>query len=139
MPVVYMIQVGEHGPVKIGWTDDVERRLSGLQTANHERLRVIRLFEGGPAEERMLHKQFASQRLEGEWFTFTKEMLDVVGLPEPKPKPPPAPRPSFEAPQTEKTPEEALLFAKQVEYAAVWWHAHREFRERRSIPDHFAA
>jgi hypothetical protein len=80
MPV-YMIQAGgEHGPVKIGVTDDVEKRLIGMQTGNHQPLVLIRLFEGGPNEERALHQRFADLRLNGEWFSFSKQMLGDVGL-----------------------------------------------------------
>ncbi|HEY6254511.1 MAG TPA: GIY-YIG nuclease family protein [Xanthobacteraceae bacterium] len=82
MPV-YMIQAGgEHGPVKIGVTDDVEKRLIGMQTGNHQRLVVLRLFEGGAAEERLLHERFADHRLDGEWFSFSKQMLSDVELTE---------------------------------------------------------
>jgi hypothetical protein len=131
MPV-YMIRAGEHGPVKIGWTENVEFRLKALQTANHQYLRVIRLFEGGPAEERMLHRQFADQRLEREWFTFTQAMLGDVGLNETKP----LPRPPIAEPPT----EEALPFTpEEFEQFGAYWHAVREFRERQSIPHWFAA
>jgi hypothetical protein len=84
MPV-YMIQAGgEHGPVKIGVTDDVEKRLIGMQTGNHLRLAVMRLFEGGPVEERALHQRFDDLRLNGEWFSFSKAMLGDLGLVEVK-------------------------------------------------------
>jgi hypothetical protein len=79
MPV-YMIRAGEHGPVKIGWTDDVGNRLRIMQIGNHEKLVVIRLFEGGETEEAALHKRFADQHLRGEWHHFSKAMLGDVGL-----------------------------------------------------------
>jgi hypothetical protein len=84
MPV-YMIQAGgKGGSVKIGVTDDVEKRLRNMQTGNHQALAVIRLFEGGEAEERQLHERFADHRLSGEWFSFSKRMLGDVGLAEVK-------------------------------------------------------
>jgi hypothetical protein len=80
-----MIQAGgKGGSVKIGVTDDVEKRLRNMQTGNHQALAVIRLFEGGEAEERQLHERFADHRLSGEWFSFSKRMLGDVGLAEVK-------------------------------------------------------
>lgn len=90
MPV-YMIRQGERGPVKIGVAKDVVRRLETMQTGNHERLTLLRTFEGDTAEERRLHRQFADHRLSGEWFSFTKAMLGDVGLVEVTHQEPPLP------------------------------------------------
>lgn len=76
--MIYMI--AGLGVVKIGFTNDVKRRLSTLQTGHTRPLKVIRLFEGGPAEEARLHALFADVRTKGEWFTFVAEMLGDVGL-----------------------------------------------------------
>jgi len=79
MPV-YMIRAGEHGPVKIGHATDVAGRLYDLQSGNHERLTVLRVFDGGAAEEARLHERFADLHLHGEWHSFSKAMLGDVGL-----------------------------------------------------------
>ena len=79
MPV-YMIRAGQHGPVKIGYSDEVTLRLVKMQADNHERLQILRLFEGGEADEAVLHERFSDSRLHGEWFGFTKQMLGDVGL-----------------------------------------------------------
>jgi len=81
MPV-YMIRAGEHGPVKIGFTNDLAKRLVELQVGNHERLSVLRLFDGGAAEEARLHERFAENWLHGEWHGFSNAMLtpDLLGL-----------------------------------------------------------
>lgn len=86
MPV-YMIRsnggdCGINGPVKIGFASDMPRRLQQLQTGHAERLRIMRLFEGGAAEEKMLHRMFAKSRFNSEWFVFTRAMLGPVGLKE---------------------------------------------------------
>jgi Meiotically Up-regulated Gene 113 (MUG113) protein len=78
MPV-YMIRAGM-GPVKLGHTNDHRKRLNELQVAHYERLRIIRLFEGGEPEEASLHLRFADLHLRGEWFSFSKLMLGDVGL-----------------------------------------------------------
>jgi hypothetical protein len=49
-----MIRAGDNGPVKIGTSNQPFERLIALQTAHYEKLRIIRLFEGGEAEEAML-------------------------------------------------------------------------------------
>lgn len=81
MPV-YIIRAGEHGPVKIGFADDVDLRLSKMQSDNHERLTVLRMLVGGMVEETSLHLRFAPLRLHGEWFAFSREMLTDLGLDE---------------------------------------------------------
>ena len=81
MPV-YIIRAGEHGPVKIGWTDVIVTRLSKMQIDNHETLILLRLFDGGRAEERQLHQRFADLHLHGEWHSYSKAMLGDVGLTE---------------------------------------------------------
>ena len=78
---VYILRLGEHGPVvKIGTAKNVAKRVAALQTSNHERLILLRQFEGGRPEEHRLHKLFADHRVSREFFTFSKAMLGDVGL-----------------------------------------------------------
>ncbi len=82
---VYILRLGERGPVvKIGTAKNVAKRIAGLQTASHERLVLLREFEGGRAEEHQLHRLFADHRISREFFTFSKAMLRDVGLVEVK-------------------------------------------------------
>lgn len=64
---VYFIQAGT-GAVKIGVAADPFKRLSELQTGNHEPLRIIATVEGDVEHESSFHARFASHRLRGEWF-----------------------------------------------------------------------
>lgn len=89
MPV-YIIRAGQFGPVKIGFAEDVSTRLVKMQSDNHETLAVIRHLVGGFVEERALHQRFSALRLQGEWFSFTHEMLDDLGLEDVDPPPPTA-------------------------------------------------
>lgn len=75
---VYFIQAGEGGPIKIGAAVDVLRRLKVLQTGNVEVLSLLCDFEGGPEEERRLHRHFAAYHLRGEWFHPSVELLDHI-------------------------------------------------------------
>jgi DNA-binding XRE family transcriptional regulator len=84
---VYMIRAGESGPVKIGHSYDPEIRLGQLQISHWEKLRIIRLFEGGEVEERYLHDRFSDLYIRGEWHSFSRAMLGDVGLVEICPEP----------------------------------------------------
>ena len=66
--VVYFIQAASGGPVKIGVTTDLGARLSGLQTAHPEQLRVLHSTPGDATDEAYFHARFAHLRLRGEWF-----------------------------------------------------------------------
>lgn len=79
MPV-YVIRAGEHGPVKIGYAEDVALRMAKMQADNHERLILLREFEGGLAEEASLHIRFNDLRISGEWFSFSRLMMADLGL-----------------------------------------------------------
>jgi len=78
---VYFIRSGARGPVKIGYTrKDPSARLADLQTGSPVRLRLLGFMPGAPADERSLHRRFASLRLLGEWFHPSRELLDALGL-----------------------------------------------------------
>lgn len=73
--VVYFIQEGAGGPVKIGFTRYLASRIAALQTGRKERLALLGTRPGGFAEEQALHRRFAAYRLEGEWFRPVPEVL----------------------------------------------------------------
>lgn len=76
--VVYFIQSGEKGPIKIGWSEDVARRLAELQTANAHPLRVLGTTPGTLEDELSMHTRFAHLRMEAEWFRCDPEILEFV-------------------------------------------------------------
>jgi hypothetical protein len=70
---VYFIQAGEGGPVKIGWSDDVGKRLRDLQGAHYEELRLLCVYgglgrQGHTRLEKVFHRVYAPARIRGEWF-----------------------------------------------------------------------
>lgn len=67
----YAISDAAADQVKIGFTQNVQTRLKGLQTGHHAHLRVLWQGEGGAALEAHLHAHFARRRIRGEWFDFT--------------------------------------------------------------------
>lgn len=81
--MIYFIQKGESGSIKIGYTRSDERssidsRLRTLQVGSDEPLNLLAAVPGGPALERKLHSAFASGRLTGEWFRPSRELLRVI-------------------------------------------------------------
>ncbi len=78
---VYFIQRGIDGPIKIGSTRNVDQRLSVLQIASPEILTVRLILDGGLAEERVLQRRFAADRIHGfsrEWFQPSEAILDFI-------------------------------------------------------------
>jgi len=65
---IYFIQQGGDGPVKIGFTKDVENRMKNLQTANPKPLDLLVFYPGNEEMEKELHYRFDSIRVFGEWF-----------------------------------------------------------------------
>jgi len=69
MGYCYIVQLGVNGPVKVGFTTNVHRRLHALQNAVPQELILRALL---PDDHRMLerglHEDMAEFRLRGEWF-----------------------------------------------------------------------
>lgn len=75
---IYFIQGISGGPIKIGYTTDLENRLKTLQTGYPDRLEYLLAFPGSPEHEKALHKQFAQYRLNGEWFNPDPKVLERI-------------------------------------------------------------
>lgn len=70
--LVYVIGSRDHHHVKIGHSTDAMARRDTLQTGSPFRLEVLLTVQGGARLERELHRRFAAERREGEWFDFGK-------------------------------------------------------------------
>lgn len=81
--VVYFVQMGDDGPVKIGYTqrDKLKARLSVLQTGSPYPLRLRRLVTATRDTERAAHRFFADLRMRGEWFWPDPDLLAVADGP----------------------------------------------------------
>lgn len=75
MMVIYFIQIGEDGPVKIGLTTNVLHRLSGLQTSSPFTLNILAMEKGSLWREKQLHSQFKKAHIRGEWFDYSNPEL----------------------------------------------------------------
>jgi hypothetical protein len=66
-------------PVKIGWTERIARiRLMGIQTGCPYRLSVVAGFPGTYQDESGLHRQFKADRLCGEWFKRSPDLMALI-------------------------------------------------------------
>ncbi|MCS3690993.1 GIY-YIG nuclease family protein [Bradyrhizobium elkanii] len=66
-------------PIKIGFTrKDNGRRQRLLQVGCPYALILLGRFAGRQGDERRLHRRFASQRLQGEWFARTPDLLNLI-------------------------------------------------------------
>lgn len=74
--VVYFIQSIE-GPVKIGWSADLERRRANLATASGLGT-VLATIAGGEDLEAHFHEMLAPYRLHGEWFKADPPVLALA-------------------------------------------------------------
>lgn len=75
---VYFVQQGNGGPIKVGTTNDLQRRLAQLQTASPSDLVLIAVAPGGAELEASIHARCAEFRLRGEWFRAEDALLDAI-------------------------------------------------------------
>lgn len=65
---IYCIGPSDARVVKIGWSQDPEKRLRELQTGNPDRLEIHAIFPASQSVERGLHDLFKDLAVRGEWF-----------------------------------------------------------------------
>ena len=67
--MIYFIQSGVSGPIKIGYTTvNITHRITALQTGSWEELKLLGTAIGGIDFEYELHQKFDAYRIRGEWF-----------------------------------------------------------------------
>lgn len=75
--MIYFIQ-SERGPVKIGYTLSLSKRLANLRCSSPEQLNVIGTIQGDKAVEKLLHQKFNHLKIEREWFRPEKDLLSFI-------------------------------------------------------------
>lgn len=65
---IYVVQAETSGFVKIGYSSDIRKRVSQLQTANHDKLRLLLVIDGDLRDEERLQDRMKAHRERGEWF-----------------------------------------------------------------------
>jgi len=78
--VVYFIQEGEAGPIKIGWTSKCPyQRRDALQTGNSEELHLKGILpDDDKSIESLWHAFYSKYRKRSEWFWPAQELLDAI-------------------------------------------------------------
>lgn len=77
--MIYFIQAGKNGPIKIGQTDNgVDDRLKQLQTGCPYELRLLWVYDGHVFSEKEIHERFSHERIRGEWFRPSRKILDFI-------------------------------------------------------------
>jgi hypothetical protein len=67
-----------NGPIKIGFTRDMAKRLSRLQAFSPFPLFVWAAIEGTTLCEAELHRAYSGDRLHGEWFALTPAIAHLI-------------------------------------------------------------
>jgi len=78
---IYFIQMGEDGPVKIGYSTTVENlrhRLDFMQVGNPAPLLLRGVIRGSQRDEQALHRAVWQHRLRGEWFTLSEQIGELL-------------------------------------------------------------
>lgn len=76
--MIYFISADEANKVKIGFTNNLKKRLKQLQTSSPFELKVLLILEGDEHKEKELHLKFKKQRVNGEWFEKTEEISKFI-------------------------------------------------------------
>lgn len=77
--MIYFIQCGPDGPIKIGWTDgSIVGRTRSLQMASPHVLVIVGAYEGDRNDEASLHRMFSQYRVRGEWFHPNQKIVDHI-------------------------------------------------------------
>jgi transcriptional regulator with XRE-family HTH domain len=78
--VVYFFRLGKGGPVKIGFSGNLQRRVRAIAEGMPDHLVVEATVPGGRALERRLHLALHASRRRNEWFNPTPEVEAVVSM-----------------------------------------------------------
>ncbi len=75
---IYFVQGESGGPIKIGFTTNIKRRIIILQNGYPEKLKVLGFIQGTKETEETIHTELQKHRINGEWFEPHPEVLKKV-------------------------------------------------------------
>lgn len=81
--MIYFVQAGKGGPIKIGYAKNVALRFGVLQSSNPEKLYLLGTRPGAASDEREMRKRLTRDLIRGEWFKPSRAVLHVVAQAEP--------------------------------------------------------
>ena len=73
--MIYFVQAGENGPIKIGFSDEVHECIELLQVGCPYKLNLLWVYNGRQYDEVGLHELFFHEHIRGEWFRPGKSIL----------------------------------------------------------------
>jgi hypothetical protein len=76
--MIYFLQSGANGPIKIGTSRTSEQRVRDLKTSCPYPANLLATVEGGRSLERRIHSALRQHRTNGEWFRPSVHTLCVV-------------------------------------------------------------
>ena len=76
--LVYFIEAIGVDRIKIGYSDNPDKRLKQLLTGSPLTLELRATMPGSLTTERELHQRFAHLRIENEWFQYTDEIRQYI-------------------------------------------------------------
>lgn len=76
--MIYFIQLGDNGRIRIGYSKDPTKRLKTLQTGVPDALNLLGVLNGDKAREEAIHQRFSDLRAHGEWFEPSVELVDFI-------------------------------------------------------------
>lgn len=80
--MIYFVQAVDGGPVKIGYSADVDARRVQLESHYGKRLALLKTLPGDKEREREIHQQFSHLRLgRTEQFLPVSELMEFIAKP----------------------------------------------------------
>ena len=75
---IYFLKARTINRIKIGQTRNLQQRLRSLECMNGDDVELLGVISDKCATESQLHRMFAKDRAQGEWFYPSKELLDYI-------------------------------------------------------------
>ena len=76
--MIYFVYSPKQDAVKIGFTKNFKKRLSGIQSSCSDKLQTLLLIDGGNKLETELHEKFHTDKLVGEWFRYSDSIKEFI-------------------------------------------------------------
>jgi len=73
---VYLLKDCDKELLKIGFTINLDRRLTEIKNANTNKIKLLAAFHGTKYNEKILQNRWAKLRYKGEWFSNDLEIED---------------------------------------------------------------
>jgi hypothetical protein len=77
---IYFIQAEPGGLVKIGYTENLDKRLRIIQSHSPLKMKIIGKIRGSRATEAEIHSKFNKDRKHGEWFVSSERLMKLIEI-----------------------------------------------------------